>query len=1385
MLQVIHTDNNNNRPTSNTLPVSHNNSSTTNSCSSGTGTGTSIDVLASGNGDGDDRCVPPRDIYNTSNTNSSSIHSTSMVVDDNDSDSSSETEYVMKDSPAVLLDSTLSQWDDTHELRDHVPSLILIGTVRNNTNHDNDDGSSLSVPVRVLIDSGAESTLVCDSVVRQCNLYHMKSNVPREAVSAFNERELLDTTAVVPLTLQEYNCNLHMLVVPNLTHYQVILGKNWLTHVNAVEHHVQRSIICEDSKGRKITLREDNSVIQQLRSEVLMSSVAVRRLLSSKKRSKDIDMYVVKIRSVNTTYHNDNNNNTTNSSNTDTDNTDNRFGKSIHDMIVHDYSDVCGDLPPGLPPNRSNDHTIVVEQGIQPIHKPPNRISKQHDDEALKQINELLGMGFIRPSKSSWASPILFVKKKDGKWRMCVDYRGLNNVTIKNRYPLPNAQDLLDRLTHAVWLSKLDLASGYHQVRVADDSIDKTAFITSHGLYEYLVMPFGLCNAPSTFMQLMNDTLKPLIHKCVIVYLDDILIYSTTKQQHIQDVRSVFDILRSSRLYVKPSKCEFGSTELEFLGHIVGHGCMKMSPQKVSAIQEWPIPTNVTEIRSFLGLATYYRRFVRDFSSIAAPMYELTKDSIPFVWGMEQQKSFDTLKQCIISSPIIRLPDFNKDWIMYTDASGYGVGGVLCQEYDGIHHPILFMSHKLGKHEMNWPTHEKELYAIVLMFKVCRHYVQGKHVTVYTDHRALEYIITQPNLTPKQARWSAFMCDYDWKIVYKEGKYNQVADALSRRSDMKPNDDDTLEHHDYRFGMDITHIRLVHILGASTITADNEFIQRVKDTYKDDESCSRLLTMNGNSEFNIKDGLIYKGEHRLYIPDANSLKLPLVGEYHDNRLLCHRGIDKTYDLLSRYYYWPHMIDTVKEYIRTCYTCQANKVSNHKPSGLLMQRPIPRQIFTEITLDFITSLPKTNHGNTCILVVVDRLSKWVLCIPYGDISYTASYRTAVEQTADILWKHWILIYGIPHVIISDRDRQFDSELWINLFKSCGTQLLRSSAYHPETDGQTERTNRTIKEILRSYCNDQQNDWDDYIPYVMSALNNTVQTSTGRTPSEVVYGRRIDLPADIAALHNRNNNNGDTTNDNNNSNSTITVSRWVESRQDILNSVYKHLAKTMSQQKVQADKHRRYIVYNVGQYVWLSTDHVHEPASRSSSLKHKYAGPYKIIEKINDNAYRLELPPNSKVHNVFNISRLRRFYPRLIDIVDDDGNKLPPPPDIIDDNEEFEVEKILDKRKVRNNTQYLVKWASYDHSWISWEPVNNLINAKDAIQDYERWKAGKEAVGKVDDILKDFYGTTKEITNNNNIRQRRRNVRLSSSSSGSSSGTSPIYVVPSMIGMINLY
>ncbi|KAJ9539497.1 hypothetical protein OSB04_032230 [Centaurea solstitialis] len=571
--------------------------------------------------------------------------------------------------------------------------------------------------------------------------------------------------------------------------------------------------------------------------------------------------------------------------------------KTVQDVpVVCEFPDVFPEDLPGIPPERQVEFRIDLVPGAAPVAKTPYRLAPPEMQELSNQLEELLEKGFIRPSSSPWGAPILFVKKKDGTLRMCIDYRELNKLTVKNRYPLPRIDDLFDKLQGAAWFSKIDLRSGYNQLKVREEDVHKTAFRTRYGLYEFVVMPFGLTNAPAAFMDLMNRVCRPLLDRSVIVFIDDILIYSKTKEDHVEHLREVLEILRKEQLYAKFSKCDFWLQEVQFLGHLVNREGIKVDPAKVEAVMKWETPKSPTEIRSFLGLAGYYRRFIQDFSKVAVPLTKLTRKNVSFVWGEEQQSAFETLRQKLCEAPVLTLPEGVEDMTVYCDASYHGLGCVLMQRGK----VISYASRQLKTHEVNYPTHDLELAAVVFALKLWRHYLYGVKCTIYTDHNSLRYFLDQPNLNMRQRRWLDVVKDYDCEILYHPGKANVVADALSRKT-----------HHLLlrvplmRLTVTTSLFDLIRQSQADAIKVENQKKERIKGQLPQLVTDSRgLLTRFG----------------RVWVPVTGEARQTLLDEAHKSKFSIHPGATKMYRDLKTDYWWPGMKRDVARYVERCLTC---------------------------------------------------------------------------------------------------------------------------------------------------------------------------------------------------------------------------------------------------------------------------------------------------------------------------------------------------------------------------------------------------------------------------------------------------------------------------------
>ncbi|KAG8481374.1 hypothetical protein CXB51_026156 [Gossypium anomalum] len=556
---------------------------------------------------------------------------------------------------------------------------------------------------------------------------------------------------------------------------------------------------------------------------------------------------------------------------------------------IKEFQDVFPEELPGLPPNREVEFGIDLLPGTAPVSIAPYRMAPKELVELKAQIQELLDRGFIRPSISPWGAPVLFVKKKDGTMRMCIDYRQLNKLTIKNKYPLPRIDDLFDQLKGASVFSKIDLRSGYHQLRVKEEDIHKTAFRTRYGHYEFLVMPFGLTNAPAAFMDLMNRVFQPYLDQFVVVFM------------------------------------------------MISWKGIKVDPRKIEAILEWKPPRSVTEIRSFLGLAGYYRRFVEGFSVLAALLTKLIRKGAPF-------------------------PESGKDFIMYSDAS--------------------------RPHELNYPTHDLELAAVIFALKIWRHYLYGERCIIYTDHKSLKYLLTQKELNLRQRRWIELLKDYDCSIEYHLGKANVVADALSRR----------------------TVAELKAMFARLSLYDDGSFLAELQQVEKGE-----------NSDFGLNsDGVLcFRG--RMCIPKDSDLRMMILKEAHGGPCAMHPGGSKLYRDLRELYWWPGLKREVTEFVRKCLTCQQVKAEHQLASGLLQPVKIPLWKWERVTMDFVSGLPLTPSKKDSV---------WLAKLYVAEI---------------------VRLHGVPASIISDRDPRFTSRFWQKLHEVLGTQLDFSTAFHPQTDG----------------------------------------------------------------------------------------------------------------------------------------------------------------------------------------------------------------------------------------------------------------------------------------------------------------------------------------------
>ena len=936
-----------------------------------------------------------------------------------------------------------------------------------------------------------------------------------------------------------------------------------------------------------------------------------------------------------------------------------------------------------LPERRPWDHAIELTPGFSPADckvYPLNREEQRVLDEFLA---ENLRNGRIRPSKSPMASPFFFVKKKDGKLRPVQDYRKLNQGTVKNKYPLPLIQELIDKTKQAKYFTKLDVRWGYNNIRIKEGDEWKAAFKTNRGLFEPTVMFFGLTNSPATFQSFMNSILKDLVDEGhVIVYLDDILIYTMDLKEHDRIVRQVLEILKRNRLYLRFEKCTFAQSTIEYLGFIVGNGEIRMDAKKVEAIQTWPEPKNLTNVQSFLGFCNFYRRFIKDFSKIARPLNRLT-GNVEWQWGEEERKAFEGLKEAVKTFPVLAVPTDEDPFRVESDASDFAVGAILSQKQEGKWRPIAYFSQSMSQAERNYAIYDKEMLAIMLALREWRQYLLGaKHpVEVWTDHKNLSYFKAPQDLNRRQARWVTELADYDLRIVPKAGKEMKKADLLSRRADHERGENDN---------KNVTLLKPEWFIHDVTIESlDTNLVQRIKDSRKPMDKSVKKALDTGNKEWRREDeGLVF-WEHRLYVPRDAKLREDIIRVHHDDPLAGHPGRHKTHELITRSYWWPGISAQVRMYVSGCEACQRTKAHRERKHAPLNPNEIPSEPWEVISVDLIGELPES-RGFNAICVIVDRFSKQIHAIP-------TNTELTSEGMAKIYRDQVFRLHGIPRKVISDRGPQFESSFMKDLYRLLGIEANPSTAYHPQTDGQTERINQEIEQYLRIYVNFRQNDWADWLAIAEFAYNDKVQASTGHSPFFVNHGRHPYKGSNPRVIA-RN-----------------------ESAQQFKERMGKVQEEVGASLKMAAETMKRFydrtkgesIAYKKGDKVWLEATNI-TTKRPMKKLDDKRLGPFTIVDKVGKAAYKLKLPDSWRIHPVFNEVLLSPYHTPQFE---SQQRPPPPPPEIVDGNEEWEVEEVLGARLVgRGALQFKVKWKGYLHEHDQWLLASYLKNAPEVVAEF---------------------------------------------------------------------
>jgi hypothetical protein len=1232
-------------------------------------------------------------------------------------------------------------------------------------------------PVTMLVDSGADINIVNPELVKLAGwkITPLKPNDGYKTLNGQNLHMFGHTEGLVKV-FDDYGKSETARVaftIGAIEGYDMVLGMPWLEVLNPIPNFYSKTIRFAPNRSRRDPIRTIN--VREMEDEF---------------RDKKSDKYVMHVTSLD------------------------QEDKENWPPEYEDLRGFCNEEEAAKLPSLEG-----ISMGIEllPDKKPPYgplyNLSRTEMDVLKKYIDDYLKRGWIRHSKSPAGAPILFSKKKDGGLRLCVDYRGINAITIKNRHPLPLIQESLDRLGQATIFTKIDLRDAYHRIRIKEGDEWKTAFRTRYGHFEYTVVPFGLTNAPAIFQAHINKVLADFMDTCCIVYLDDILIFSRTRDEHIQHVRAIIKRLLAHNLFAKASKCEFHKDRVSFLGYMVTPNGVQMEPDRVKTVQDWPTPKTVREIRIFLGFANYYRRFIQNYSKIAAPLMDLMKkapgsaigghsqrkeESVPLILDLEAQNAFNKLKQAFAKGPILRHYEPELPLKLETDASGFAICAILSQLHtEGPSkpkwHPIAFYSRKLSSAERNYDTHDKELLAIVQAFKHWRQYLEGveQEVELWTDHNALCKFMETKALIGRQIRWAEWLSVFNFKIRHKPGTKNP-ADGPSRRPDYETGQDEKQEdssnaHRVLREKLNLEgntnyvgavrwsprnlpkHQRDLLMLeeeiralrrkidqrkghsgprrsrmaprptpaykvrknrvfprvhrqgeypfigaitrskqptttregwkapGEATRTQPGPILPNIPtietwDELKsylrawEDEFITKLERECGDPKGPAwtkrwqKRGGLWQMDGKIFIPEG--LRIPVLHFCHDTAFGGHFGISRTISKVMRNFWWPGVRSYVKDYVSSCEACGRAKKPKRKPFGLLQPLPIPNRPWADISMDFVTGLPESAVGKNqynSILVVVDRFSKMAHYFPTRD-------DIKAMDLAELFWNQIVRYYYQVESIVTDRGSLFTSTYWETFCDQLNTKRRLSTAFHPQTDGQTERQNQVLEQYLRTYCNYEQDDWANLLVAAELAYNDSQHDSLSCTPFYMLYGCPMTQQYQPEQHKGRRYN--------------ANAFKRATNLTDIRERMKENLRKAKETQQKYYNQHRKEApTFKKGQYVWLDARNIKtkRPMKKLDYSRIKC----KILEQLGPVTYRLELPETLQIHNVFHVT--------LLDPCSESGPKRKQPPayDIYGEDEQtYEIDDITEAKKDDKGWLYRVHWKGYDENEDEWLPAEQI-------------------------------------------------------------------------------
>ena len=953
-------------------------------------------------------------------------------------------------------------------------------------------------------------------------------------------------------------------------------------------------------------------------------------------------------------------------------------------------------------PTQTSQYKASIDTGTaQPLGSAPYRVSPAERRVIDKALDEMIEAGVVRPSKSPWSSPVVLVPKKDGSIRFCVDYRKLNKVTKIETYPLPRVDEALRAFQGSQCFSVVDMQSGYWQIPLDEQSIPKTAFITHRGLYEYRVLPFGPVNAPGYFQRMMDEVIGGLKWVSVLVYIDDLIVFSANTMTHLHDLKEVFDRLRTVGLTLKPKKCRLLAESVGYLGQIISSKGIAPDPNKVRAVREMPIPCDRNEVRAFLGLAGYYRRFVKGFTKLVAPLQLLVREDIAYRWAEDQQSAFDAVKSALCSEPVLLAhPDFTQPFVLMTDASDAGLGAVLSQtdRESKQERVIEYASRVLTKAEVAWSTTEKEALAVKWACEVMRPYVYGAQFTVITDHRALQWVFQNRTTSARLQRWALQLAEYNFRVEHRPGMCNANADAPSRLPlpagegiredvDSMPELRVTLNALQALPGQPVEaevsrwteHTRerrkviLEALQRAGEIKSQNAYgvlpsVEELVAEVKKDTSYGAVYTYlqegiapDGEAEkyareiepFYCVDGellLVYIGLKRSRYRDPAGvvvrivvpkvLRARVIAHHHVHPEQGHMSPKVTYARFNKLFWWPGMWRDTRKLVAACPECQYGDKRRAAPVGEL-QPIVVDQPWDVVGIDLVGPFKVTPRYNRYILTMIDYYTRWVIFSPLRDAKAVDVVTAVMDQL--------VHKYGLPKSIVSDRGSQFTGGLFQRLVARLRVGHNMTTPYHPQANGRIERVHRTMNAMLAKQANSHHNDWDEYVGATAFAINTAWSRSTGSTPYELLFGRSPRIPSEVIYGHR--------------------IDVTVDKREyglrlpGVLQEVYKRVQNVHAQYAKRMEEH-----YNrnrgCAQYAQGDMIKLYMPAFQPNlpqRMQIRWMGPYRVVKQIppkevGKSALNYVIDIDGK-HVVCNVTRMRKFH----ECECDSQTAAPPPED----------------------------------------------------------------------------------------------------------------------------